>query len=486
MLAALGVLSEDQTLDRYELLTPIGRGGMAVVWAARLRGTRGFSKIVAIKTMLPALSVDPRFESMFLTEANIASRIKHPNVCPILDVGEDRGILFIVMEWIDGESLSTIMDACAGAGERLPYDVAAYIVAQAARGLLSAHELRTETGEPCGVVHRDVSPQNVLVTSEGIVQIVDFGIAKTAERSEQRTDTGFIKGKVAYLAPEQVEHGKLDARADVFSLGVVLYELTTGTHPFRGPTDLATLLAISCSEPAPPPPIDGYPEALRHVLERALAKDRDQRYASMRQLATDLEAFVAREGSGADRAASVIGALLREHREQRALALQQAVDEADERAERRGALGQTAANPPAVSADARVAERPRRSTSLLVGVAALGIAAGALSVRASQSASSPASVPSAPSAMSVAAAESGPTSKPPEQIAALGPGALGSSASPPATSATMPSSPALARRPQVKSGPPHAVPSTVSSAAVTATEHAPAAISSPIFRQPGF
>ncbi len=453
MLAALEILGEEQTLDRYELLTPIGRGGMAVVWAARLRGTRGFSKIVAVKTMLPVLSADPRFESMFLAEANIASRIKHPNVCPILDVGEDRGVLFLVMDWVDGEPLSSLLD-----GGPLPYDVAAYLIAQAARGLQAAHDLRADDGAPSGVVHRDVSPQNILVTSEALVQIVDFGIAKTTARSDQRTDTGFIKGKVSYLAPEQVEHGQLDARADIFALGVVLYELTTGRHPFRGATDLATLLEISCPDPAPAPPQTDYPETLRAVLDRALAKDRDARYGAMRELASDLEAFVAQAGSGADRAASYVSELLHDHRVARAESLKQAAFAADSRVP--SVRGVNTPLPVATDVSPR---RPLRPMLVFTGAVAIGILAGAIGVRAAQR--------PAPAAATVVVAA--PTTEPPPSASPSAPPAV---AAPTASTAPSPA------RAVPKSALPRAATPPPSAPVVAA----PTAATPPIFRQPGF
>jgi eukaryotic-like serine/threonine-protein kinase len=269
ILSALAPLNADQTLGRYELLTPIGRGGMAVVWAARLQGSRGFSRMVAIKVMLPHLSVDPRFERMFLREAKIASRIRHPNVCEIADLGEQDGLLYLVMEWVDGDSLATVMRAD---GESLPHDVAAHIVAEAGRGLHAAHELTSDDGEHLDVVHRDVSPQNILVTTSGTVQIVDFGVAKAANDGEQTTQSGFTKGKVGYVAPEQVNGARVDARTDVFALGVVLYELTTHVHPFRGPTDLATLLAVASTDPLKDPrEVDpAYPPELAAFVTRAV------------------------------------------------------------------------------------------------------------------------------------------------------------------------------------------------------------------------
>jgi serine/threonine-protein kinase len=294
-----------QTLGRYELLTPIGRGGMAVVWAARLRGTHGFSKMVAIKTMLPVLSKDPQFEAMFLAEAQMAAGIKHPNVCEILDLGEDRGTVYLVMESIDGEPLSRLEDVCIESRRIVPAGIAARIAAQAARGLHAAHELKTESGDPSAVIHRDVSPQNILVTCEGIAKIVDFGVAKAAVRQTPTTAAGIIKGKVDYLAPEQIEASEIDFRVDIFALGIVLYELLAGVRPFSGQTDLATLLAIASPERAPLlPGGDSSPPAfspsLQAIVARALEKDPARRHGSMRELAVALEEFADEEGATLD------------------------------------------------------------------------------------------------------------------------------------------------------------------------------------------
>ncbi|MCA9647064.1 MAG: serine/threonine protein kinase, partial [Myxococcales bacterium] len=171
----LGEIQPGQTLGRYEFLVPIAQGGMAAVWAARLHGTRGFSKTVAIKTMLPTISDDPMFEQMFLDEATIASNIRHPNVVQIQDLGEQNDILYLVMEWVDGEPLSAIRRAAAKEGG-IPRNIAVRIVADACAGLHAAHELKDETGEPLGLVHRDISPQNILLTFDGQVKIVDFGV----------------------------------------------------------------------------------------------------------------------------------------------------------------------------------------------------------------------------------------------------------------------------------------------------------------------
>jgi serine/threonine-protein kinase len=270
-------------LGRYELLVPVGAGGMAVVWAARLHGTHGFAKKVAVKVMLPVLAADPRFTEMFLGEARLASGVVHPNVCAVLDLGEHEGLPYLAMEWIDGDSLATL--------GRVPHDIASRIALDAARGLHAAHDATDESGAALGIVHRDVSPQNLLVNAEGSVKVADFGVAKATARGTQ-TKSGYVKGKVQYLAPEQVYSEDVDRRTDVFALGIVLYEAITGVHPFAAATDVATLARIANAEPARPiPELDpDCPADLAAIVARALAKDSGARYASMAELADDLEA----------------------------------------------------------------------------------------------------------------------------------------------------------------------------------------------------
>jgi serine/threonine-protein kinase len=342
---ALQNLAAGDILGRYELLLPVAQGGMATVWAARMKGTRGFSKIVAIKTMLPALSSDPRFEKMFLSEAELASRIKHPNVCEILDLGEQEGVLYLAMEWIDGESLVTLLGDCERAGLRIPFAAAAHLGADAARGLHAAHELKDEAGELVGVVHRDVSPHNILVTYDGIVKIVDFGVAKAMARTDhQATNAGHLKGKVHFMAPEQAFCDEVDRRTDVFALGIVLYQLTTGNHPFRADNELATLARITSPEPVPDPSmhVADYPPELAAVLLKALAKEPAQRFASMRDFADALEAVEAKLGAGgAQGFEAFLHEALGSRHEARAAQLKEGRRAADERAERR-AIGASA------------------------------------------------------------------------------------------------------------------------------------------------
>ena len=318
-------------LGRYELLMPIAAGGMAMVWAARLKGTRGFQKIVAVKTMLPKLSEDDQFEKMFLDEASLASKVRHPNAVEILDLGEQDGVLFLAMEWIDGVPLNQLMKAAKKAGG-VPTTVAARIVMQASAGLHAAHELTDGKGKLIGLVHRDISPQNILVTFDGVAKVVDFGVAKATALGDGATQAGQLKGKVSYMAPEQVRGEPIDRRADVFAMGIVLYALTTGKHPFRKESEGATLFAITAPEPVIPPRkfVPDYPQALQDVLLKALEKDRDLRYASASELLKALDKALppASRGSDEEVGAFVLG-LFEEQRKQSQATLADALERAD-------------------------------------------------------------------------------------------------------------------------------------------------------------
>lgn len=265
-------------LGRYELVFRVATGGMGEVWAARLRGTRGFQKVVALKFLLPELSHNPNFEQMFLDEAELASRIKHPNVVQVTDLGEEDEILYQVMEWVSGESLWTALRA-ASKKNGVPLEVAARIICQVCAGLNAAHELRDDEGKFIGLVHRDVSPQNVLLTRQGIAKVVDFGVAKFAGRGVAATQVGELKGKVPYMAPEHIHGQELDRRADVFSIGVLFYQLVSGVHPFLADNDQLTMARISSPTPAPSlrSRVPQVPLPLSRVVDAALAKDREKR-----------------------------------------------------------------------------------------------------------------------------------------------------------------------------------------------------------------
>jgi len=343
-LKVLGDVGAGHVLGRYELLMPIASGGMATVWAARLKGTRGFQKTVAIKTMLPSMSEDPQFEDMFISEATLASYVHHPNVVEILELGEENGVLFLVMEWVDGEPLSVLMKAAAKKGG-IPLPIGIRIATQACGGLHAAHELRNSAGELLGLVHRDVSPQNVLVAYDGIIKVVDFGVAKaTAVASEAHTSAGQIKGKAAYMSPEQARGGTIDRRTDVFAVGILLYQMSTGRHPFRAENDVATLYNI-CSEAAVFPPrriVPTIPPALEAVIQQALAKDVTRRYATANDLLRALDRVMPDERASDDEVRAFVHGLVGERQEKRSEALKAALRLADDRAAGRAVLQSSA------------------------------------------------------------------------------------------------------------------------------------------------
>ena len=327
-------LTAGQVLGRYELLLPIAKGGMASVWAARLRGTRGFQKMVAIKTMLPGLVDDLHFERMFLDEASLASQVRHPHVIEILDLGEVDRILYLVMEWVDGEPLNIIMKYAATRGG-IPLAIAVSITAQACRGLHAAHELRDENGTLVGLVHRDVSPQNVLLTYEGVVKVVDFGVAKATSRAAADTEAGQLKGKIAYMSPEQLRGERIDRRTDVFAMGILLYMMTTGTHPFRGDDQSQTIRRISDDEPVTPPSaiVPGYPAGLESVVLQSLAKDASKRYPTANDMLIGLTRALppSMRPSTDEEVAEFLRALLPDRLEKRKSAIKAALEAADRR-----------------------------------------------------------------------------------------------------------------------------------------------------------
>ncbi len=281
-------LTPGQKLGRYDLLAPVARGGMGQVWVARLRGARGFHKLVAIKTLICPRGDEARMERMLLEEARIAALIQHSNVVQTLELGEHEGTLYLVMEWVDGESLSDLI-AAAERGGGIPLLVAVNLIAQTLRGLQAAHELGDDSGAPLGVVHRDVSPHNVLVTYSGVAKLADFGIAR-AELGPTR-DTPAVEGKIPFMAPEQILGGKIDQRTDLFSVGVLLYQLTTGRHPFKDNGVDGVLHAITSDEPAVRPSliVPAYSRTLEAVVLKALEKDRERRWPSAEEMRLALE-----------------------------------------------------------------------------------------------------------------------------------------------------------------------------------------------------
>jgi len=283
-------------LGRYELLLAIAKGGMARVWAARQHGQRGFSKTVAIKTILPHLAEEPEFERMFLDEARIAAMIHHPNVCEIYELGEEGKVLYLAMEWINGESLIHILRS---SGKMAPMEtrLATRIVSDACAGIHAAHVLTDDEGRHLNVVHRDVSPHNILVSADGNVKVADFGVAKALGQMHSATIAGQVKGKIAYMSPEQIAGGASDRRVDIFAMGVVLYEATTGRRPFVGEGDPQVMHAILNGQfVAPSRIIRGYPPELEQIVLTAMSADPARRFATAERMRTALEEYLARSG----------------------------------------------------------------------------------------------------------------------------------------------------------------------------------------------
>lgn len=265
---------------------------MATVYLGRLVGPVGFSRTVAIKRLHPQFARDPEFVAMFLDEARVAARIRHPNVVPTLDVVATEGELFLVMDYVQGEALSQLFRAVRAKGGAVPPAVAVNILLGVLHGLHAAHEATNERGEALGIVHRDVSPQNVLVGTDGVPRLVDFGVAKAVGRL-QTTREGQLKGKAAYMAPEQVRGGEVTRQADVFAAAVVLWEALAGRRLFQGNSDAETIYRLLDAEVEPPSHFaPGIPPVLDAVVLRGLARDAAQRYKSALEMAIDLEKTV--------------------------------------------------------------------------------------------------------------------------------------------------------------------------------------------------
>ena len=280
-------MAERIEIGRYVLHAELASGGMATVFLGRLRGQVGFSRTVAIKRSHPGFAKDPEFVSMFLDEARIAARIRHPNVVPVLDVEARDGELFLVMDYVHGESLARLWRL----GDGAPIDpaIAGRIAADMLYGLHAAHQAKDERGEPLHVVHRDVSPQNVLVGVDGIARVTDFGIAKAVNRI-QTTHEGQLKGKLAYMAPEQLEERAVDARTDVYASAVVLWELLTGRRLHTSAEAGATITRILTGKIPPPSRVaPAIPPELDALVLRGMAKDPDERFASAQDMAVALE-----------------------------------------------------------------------------------------------------------------------------------------------------------------------------------------------------
>ncbi len=270
-------MEQSQSIKKYRELRRLGGGGMAEVFSAEMLCQQGYSKMVAVKRVLPRLAKNRRFIHMFLDEARLGLLLSHSNIVQVFDVGTSGDKYFIVMEHVNGVSLKDLWD-------RLPLEVSVAIVIEICRGLAYAHELRDWNGVPMNLVHHDVNPANVLLSIEGEVKLVDFGLAEAAAHLQQ-SDPDLVRGKFGYLSPEAALGMGPDYRADIFAVGVVLYELCTRTRPFKGGDDIESLRLTRAAVVTPPrernPQIS---PALERVILHALARDRDQRVQTARQL----------------------------------------------------------------------------------------------------------------------------------------------------------------------------------------------------------
>jgi serine/threonine protein kinase len=281
-----------RVVGRYALYNEIAAGGMATVHIGRLLGPVGFARTVAVKRLHPQFAKDPEFVSMFLDEARLAARVQHPNVVATIDVVATDGELFLIMDYVRGESLSKLLRTARKAGQRIPPRIAASIMCGFLHGLHAAHEAKNERGDRIDLVHRDVSPQNVLVGADGIPRVLDFGIAKAAGRIQVTRD-GQIKGKLAYMPPEQLSGRELTRAVDIYASGVVMWETLTGERLFKGETESETLAKI-LRDPVVPPSsvVPGLTKAFDAPLLKALSRDAKHRHATARELAFEVEKCV--------------------------------------------------------------------------------------------------------------------------------------------------------------------------------------------------
>lgn len=286
-----------QLIGRYELLTRLATGGMAELFLARERGLAGLERIVVVKRILPHLADQESFVNMFLREARIVARLSHPNVVQIYELGQQGNTYHIAMEYIHGSTVRELLLLAQKKGRQMPVEVAVAVAEQACRGLHAAHELRDLDGQPLGLVHRDVSPHNLMCTTDGHVKLLDFGVAKSTAASVEATYSGNLKGKFAYLSPEQCLHEPLDRRSDVFAMGIVLWEMCTMRRLFKRKTELEMMQSITGGKvPKPKKFRPDLPEAIQDVIMQALAVDRQARFDSADAMRSALSSAASASG----------------------------------------------------------------------------------------------------------------------------------------------------------------------------------------------
>ena len=282
---------------KYLLLDRVNIGGMAEVWRAKTFGAGGFERIVAIKRILPNIAEDEEFISMFLDEAKITVQLNHANIAQIYELNNLSNSYFIAMEYVSGKDLRAVFDRCRKRGEPAPIPLTCYAIAQCCEGLDYAHRAKDRQGRDMSIVHRDVSPQNALVSYDGEVKVIDFGIAKAAGKAT-KTQAGILKGKFGYMSPEQIRGLPLDGRSDIFAMGVCLYEMLTGERLFVGDSDFSVLEKVRKVEVLPPSHFNRkIPDALERIVMKSLAKDVDDRYQHATELGEDLRSFMYSTGN---------------------------------------------------------------------------------------------------------------------------------------------------------------------------------------------
>jgi eukaryotic-like serine/threonine-protein kinase len=284
------------TQQRYRVIEKLEAGGMAEVFRAESEGLQGFRKQVAIKRVLPHLSEKKKFISMFLDEARLSAQLSHSNCVQVFDIGVGDQAYFIVMEFVDGSNLKSIAESLQKQGREFPPHIAAFVALEICKGLSYAHELVDNEGTALQIVHRDMSPPNVLITKFGEIKIVDFGLAKASSQLE-KSEPGIIKGKFAYLSPEAAMGEEVDLRTDIFAVGIILWELLTGQRLFLADTDFQTVKRVQESVVSPPSQVNPkVPKALDRILMRALAKKPSDRYGTARELGQDLTRYLFEAG----------------------------------------------------------------------------------------------------------------------------------------------------------------------------------------------
>ncbi|MET0385405.1 MAG: serine/threonine-protein kinase, partial [Polyangiales bacterium] len=277
---------------RYRVIKRLEAGGMAEVYLGESSSVEGFKKRVAIKRVLPHLAQNENFIQMFLDEARLSARLSHANIVSVFDISARDDTYFLIMEFVDGANLKRILESLHRRGLAFPLPEAIYTCAEACRGLSYAHELHDESGKALGIVHRDISPPNIMLTKRGEVKVADFGLAKAGTQLSQ-TDPGVVKGKFSYLSPEAANGREVDARADIFSLGIVLWEMLAGRRLFLGETDYATVKLIQQANiPRLSALNNQVDEAFEEIMLKALAREREQRYQSAHEFGDALTGYL--------------------------------------------------------------------------------------------------------------------------------------------------------------------------------------------------